>query len=129
MDSDSGGRYRGKWHRDQLSQHWEGNPAESPEVEDVMRSLKHKANSEDGDRAHSLPMTAAFMEKMLTWSFEACPSLAKATKALERAFDDMSSDHNVPALRIDLEEHALLTRHLEQHAFDMTAWTLWTRQA
>ena len=94
-----------------------------------MRSLKHKASSEDSDRAHSLPMTVAFMEKMLAWSFETCPSLVKATRALEHAFDDMSSDHTVPALKIDLEEHMLLTRHLEQRAFNSTAWTLWMRQA
>ncbi|KAF8452794.1 hypothetical protein L210DRAFT_3468878 [Boletus edulis BED1] len=127
--ADSSGHYRGKWHRDQLSQCWEGNPAESSEVDDIMRSLKHKASSEDGDRAHSLPMTAAFMEKMLAWSFEICPSLAEATRALKRAFDDMSSDRTVPALKVDLRERALLTRHLEQLAFDTTAWTLWTRQA
>ena len=94
-----------------------------------MRSLKHKASSEDSDRAHSLPMTVAFMEKMLVWSFETCPSLVKVTRALERAFDDMSSDRTVPALKIDLEEHILLTCHLEQQAFDSMAWTLWTRQA
>jgi hypothetical protein len=94
-----------------------------------MRSLKHKASSEDGDRAHSLPMTATFMEKMLAWSFETCPSLVKATRALEHVFDDMSSDRTVPTLKINLEEHGLLTHHLEQRAFDSTAWTLWTRQA
>jgi len=74
-------------------------------------------------------MTVAFMEKMLAWSFEACPLLEKATRALEHAFNDMLSDRTVPALKIDLQERVLLTRHLEQRAFDSTAWTLWTRQA
>lgn len=94
-----------------------------------MRSIKHKANSEDGDRAHSLPMTVAFMGKILAWSFETCPLLEKVIRTLEHAFNDMLSNHTAPALKIDLQERALLTRHLEQCAFDSTAWTLWTRQA
>ena len=78
---------------------------------------------------HSLSMTAASMDKMLAWSFKSFPLLEKVTRALESAFDDMSSNHSVPALKVNLQEHALLTRHLEQCAFDSTAWTLWTRQA
>ena len=78
---------------------------------------------------HSLPMTAAFMDKMLAWSFESFPLLEKVTRALESAFDNMSSNHTVPTLKVDLQERALLTCHLEQRAFDSTAWTLWTRQA
>jgi hypothetical protein len=126
-----GGRYRGKWQPDPVNpsqSRWVGNPVESAEVQDVMTSLKHKYNSEGGDRTHSLPMTRAYMEKMLSWSCEACPLLETALFALERAFDDMSVDHNAPVFQIDLKVRECITRHLERIAFDATAWTLWTRQ-
>ncbi|KIJ06860.1 hypothetical protein PAXINDRAFT_19939 [Paxillus involutus ATCC 200175] len=40
--------YHGKWHLDVVKQQWEGNLVESAEVEDILKSLKHKTNSEDG---------------------------------------------------------------------------------
>ncbi|KIJ07589.1 hypothetical protein PAXINDRAFT_19229 [Paxillus involutus ATCC 200175] len=40
------------------------------EVNDVLSSLKHKANSEDGDQKHSLPMSQQYMDRMLLWSQE-----------------------------------------------------------
>ncbi|KAF8126598.1 hypothetical protein EV363DRAFT_1525718 [Boletus edulis] len=126
-DKADSGRYRGKWQQDPVSRQWIGNPAESAEVQDILRSLKHKASSEDGNRTHSLPMTKAYMEKTLSWSLEACPLLKMALGALECAFDDMSADRDVPALRLNLKERECITRHLERIAFDATAWTLWTR--
>ncbi|KAF9242145.1 hypothetical protein BU15DRAFT_44465 [Melanogaster broomeanus] len=108
-DNVQGDTYRGRWHFDQTKQRWEGNPADSAEVDDVVSSLKHKASSEDGDRKHSLPMSKDFMDRMLAWSLEACPLLDEALRALK--------------------QRTLVTRHLEQIAFAATAWTLWTRQA
>ena len=68
------------------------------------------------------------MEKMLSWSLGTCPLLEMALCALERAFDDMSADRNVPMLEMNLKDRELITRHLERITFDATAWTLWTRQ-
>ncbi|KAF8128271.1 hypothetical protein EV363DRAFT_1297891 [Boletus edulis] len=82
-DCSDSSRYRGKWQQDPVSRQWIGNPAESAEVQDILRSLKHKASSEDGNRTHSLPMTKAYMEKTLSWSLEACPLLEMALGALE----------------------------------------------
>ena len=121
-----GDRYRGRWHFDTIDQQWEGNPADSAEVEDLMSSLKHKASSEDGDRTHSLPMTKDFMDSMLAWSLKSSPLVEAALCVLRRAF----SGERVTAsdLQMDLKEREFVSRHLEQLAFDATAWTLWTRR-
>jgi hypothetical protein len=93
-----------------------------------MTSLKHKASSEGGDRTRSLPMTKDSMEKMVSWALDTCLLLETALHSLERAFDDMSSARTDPALELNLKEREVITRHLEHIAFDVTAWTLWTRQ-
>ncbi|KAG2104313.1 uncharacterized protein F5147DRAFT_638301 [Suillus discolor] len=98
-----GGTFRGKWSFNEARQHWEGNPADSAEVYDVMASVKHKASAEGGDRTHSMAMTKDFMDRMLQWHEAACP------------------------LEIALQAIQLLTRHLEQVTFDAGAWTLWSR--
>ncbi|KAH0832355.1 hypothetical protein J3R83DRAFT_13378 [Lanmaoa asiatica] len=125
-DNVDGDRYRGRWHFNLIDQRWEGNPADSAEVEDLMSSLKHKASSEDGDRTHSLPMTKDFMDSMLAWSLKSCPQIEAALCVLQRAF----SGERVTAsdLQMDLKEREFVSRHLEQLAFNATAWTLWTRQ-
>ncbi|KAG1807767.1 hypothetical protein EV424DRAFT_1329376 [Suillus variegatus] len=98
-----GGTFRGKWSFNEARQRWEGNPADSAEVYDVMASVKHKASAEGGDRTHSMAMTKDFMDHMLQWHEAACP------------------------LEIALQAIQLLTRHLEQVTFDAGAWTLWSR--
>ncbi|KAG1723631.1 hypothetical protein EDB19DRAFT_1951960 [Suillus lakei] len=40
-----GDRFRGKWHFNEAKQCWEGNPADSADVYDVLSSVKHKANT------------------------------------------------------------------------------------
>ncbi|KAF8439472.1 hypothetical protein L210DRAFT_3504546 [Boletus edulis BED1] len=40
-DNIDGDRYRGRWQFNQLDPKWEGNPADSAEVDDIMSSLKH----------------------------------------------------------------------------------------
>ncbi|KAG1907643.1 uncharacterized protein F5891DRAFT_939549 [Suillus fuscotomentosus] len=98
-----GGTFRGKWSFNEVRQRWEGNPADSAEVYDVMASVKHKASAEGGDRTHSMAMTKDFMDRMLQWHEAACP------------------------LEIALQAVQLLSRHLEQVTFDAGAWTLWSR--
>ncbi|KIJ07283.1 hypothetical protein PAXINDRAFT_158476 [Paxillus involutus ATCC 200175] len=87
-DNVDGDTYHGQWNFNHDRQQWEGNPAESAEVNDIISSLKHKASSEDGD-IHS------------------------------QLAGEPTSVH--------LAERTLVTRHLEQIAFNATAWTLWTR--
>ncbi|KAG2029121.1 hypothetical protein BDR03DRAFT_1018871 [Suillus americanus] len=45
-----GDTYRGKWHFNEVKQRWEGNPANSADIYDVLSSVKHKASAEGGDR-------------------------------------------------------------------------------
>ncbi|KAG9310650.1 hypothetical protein JVU11DRAFT_9229 [Chiua virens] len=131
-DNVDGDRYRGRWRFDRINQRWEGNPADSAEVNDIMSSLKHKISSEEGDRRHSLLMSKGAMEKMLAWAKNVCPDLDAALCALRHILD---SGPGVPAseaaaasgLQMDLAKRALITRHLEQLAFNTTAWVLWTR--
>ncbi|KAF8442080.1 hypothetical protein L210DRAFT_3644249 [Boletus edulis BED1] len=124
-DNVDGDRYRGRWRFNQLDPKWEGNPANSAEVDDIMSSLKHMVSSEDGDRKHSLPMSKDFMDRMLSWSMEACPTLDAALNALRHILN--GTPPSDAGLQMDLVERALVTRHLEQIAFDATAWVLWTR--
>ena len=121
-----GDRFRGRWHFDEMKQQWKGNPADSAEVQDIMSSLKHKASSEDGNRTHSLPMTKDFMGRMLEWSLRSCPLIERALSLLQQAFS--GEDLAASDLQMDQKEQELISRHLEQLAFNTTAWTLWTRQ-
>ncbi|KAG1872923.1 hypothetical protein DFJ58DRAFT_722087 [Suillus subalutaceus] len=57
-----GDMYCSKWHFDEARQHWEGNPADSADVYDVLSSIKHKASAEGGDRTHSMAMTKDYMD-------------------------------------------------------------------
>ncbi|KAF9245361.1 hypothetical protein BU15DRAFT_41214 [Melanogaster broomeanus] len=120
-----GDTYCGKWHFDVVKQRWEGNPAKSAEVDDVLKSLRHKANSEDGDRSHALPMSKDHVERMLLWSKNECPSIQIILEGLRQISQGDSA--SFAGLKMDLEERKLVTHHLEQIAFDTTAWTLWTR--
>ena len=123
--SSQGNRYRGRWRFNRVDGWWEGNPADSVEVDDIMSSLKHKVSSEDGDRKHSLPMSKDFMEKIMSWLMGECPRLNEALCALRQTLDGVPASD--AGLKMDLADHALITRHLEQIAFDATAWILWAR--
>jgi hypothetical protein len=52
-----GDTYRGKRHFNEVKQCWEGNPADSADIYDVLSSVKHKASAEGGDQTHSMVMT------------------------------------------------------------------------
>ncbi|KIK32078.1 hypothetical protein CY34DRAFT_760908 [Suillus luteus UH-Slu-Lm8-n1] len=100
-----GDTYRGKWHFNEARLRWEGNPADSADIFDVLSSIKHKASAEGGDRTHSMAMTKDYMDRTLHWHQASCP--------LEIA--------------LYLDVRTQLTRHLEQVAFASNGWTLWTR--
>ncbi|KIK74951.1 hypothetical protein PAXRUDRAFT_835845 [Paxillus rubicundulus Ve08.2h10] len=65
------------------------------------------------------------MDRMLMWSLKVCPLVDTALQALRH----ISAGEPASILQLDLAEQMLVTHHLEQLAFDATAWTLWTRQA
>lgn len=104
-----GDTYRGKWAYNDARQQWEGNPAESAEVQDVREAVKHKCGAEGGDRKHSLAMSKDYMERLFAWSEKICPQESYQTEAKT------------------LEEQALRTKHLQFRAFSSTAWTIWSR--
>ncbi|KAG1741594.1 hypothetical protein EDD22DRAFT_786691 [Suillus occidentalis] len=110
-----GDRYRGKWHLNEARQCWEGNPAESAEVFDVLSSVKHKASAEGGDRTHSMAMTKDYMERTLQWHYTVCP-LDIALGIIQKV---MSGGHPSD-VNLDLETRKVLTRHLEQITFEAT---------
>ena len=82
----NGNRFCGRWHFDEMKQQWKGNPADSAEAQDIMSSLKHKTGLEDGNQTHLLPMTKDFMDHMLEWSLQSCPSIEWALSLLQQAF-------------------------------------------
>jgi hypothetical protein len=104
-----GDTYRGKWHYNETQKRWEGNPALSAEVQDVITAIKHKCGAEGGDRTHSLAMSKEHMDKMFAWSEAQCSN--ESCKRPPR----------------DLETRAFMTKHLEFKAFASTAWTIWSR--
>ncbi|KAL4066901.1 hypothetical protein J3A83DRAFT_4260491 [Scleroderma citrinum] len=61
--------------KNEAQQHWEGNPATSAKVDDVMTSIKHKVSTEGCDCVHSSAMKKEYMDKILTWSMTTCPEL------------------------------------------------------
>ncbi|KAG1780203.1 hypothetical protein EV702DRAFT_1266678 [Suillus placidus] len=117
-----GGTFRGKWSFNEARQRWEGNPADSAEVYDVMASVKHKASAEGGDRTHSMAMTKDFMDRMLRWHKATCP-----LEIVLQAVQLVMSGTLPSQVQLTLEMRTQLTRHLEQVTFDAGAWTLWSR--
>jgi hypothetical protein len=117
-----GDTYRGKWHFNEVKQRWEGNPAESADIYDVLSSIKHKASAEGGDRTHSMAMTKDYMDRAFQWHQAVCPleiTLQMIQKVMSGA---QPSD-----MHLDLEMRTKLTHHLEQVTFASNGWTLWTR--
>ncbi|KAG1870629.1 hypothetical protein DFJ58DRAFT_652909 [Suillus subalutaceus] len=117
-----GDTYRGKWHLNEARQRWEGNPADSADIYDILSSIKHKASAEGGDHTHSMAMTKDYMDRTLRWHQASCPpeiALHMIQKAMTGA---RPSD-----MHLDLAVRTQLTRHLEQVVFASNGWTLWTR--
>ncbi|KAG1879967.1 hypothetical protein F4604DRAFT_1679111 [Suillus subluteus] len=121
-DLSDGDTYRGKWHFDEARRRWEGNPADSADVYDVLSSIKHKASAEGGDRTHSMAMTKDYMDRVLRWHQAACP-LEIALHMIEKTMSGAQPSD----LHLDFETRKQLTQHLEQIALAASGWTLWTR--
>ncbi|KAG1814581.1 hypothetical protein DFJ58DRAFT_673655, partial [Suillus subalutaceus] len=101
-DLSDGDTYRGKWHFDEARWRWEGNPADSADVYDVLSSIKHKASAE-GRRSHSLDGNDKGLHGSSAPMASGCVSAS------------------------GLETRKQLTQHLEQIALAASGWTLWTR--
>jgi len=112
-----GGTYRGQWYYHETHKRWEGNPASSAEVQDVLVAIKHKSGAEGGNRTHSLAMSKEYMERMFRWS-EGKVSIETAEQVLKDAGQ---------ATNMSVKERSLMTKHLEFRAFASTAWTVWSR--
>ncbi|KAG2133337.1 hypothetical protein DEU56DRAFT_738972 [Suillus clintonianus] len=117
-----GDTYRGKWHFNEMKQRWEGNPADSADIYDVLSSIKHKASAEGGDRTHSMAMTKDYMDRAFRWHQTVCP-LEIALQMVQKVM----SGARPSDMHLDLEMRTKLTRHLEQVTFASNGWTLWTR--
>ncbi|KAG1832589.1 hypothetical protein DFJ58DRAFT_671092 [Suillus subalutaceus] len=117
-----GDTYRGKWHLNEARQRWEGNPADSADIYDVLSSIKHKASAEGGDRTHSMAMTKDYMDRTLRWHQASCP-LEIALHMIQKAMTGARPSD----MHLDLAVRTQLTRHLEQVVFASNGWTLWTR--
>jgi hypothetical protein len=71
---------------------------------------------------HSMAMTKDFMDRLLRWHQASCP-LEIVLQAIQLVMSGTLPSH----IQLTLDMRTLLTRHLEQVAFDAGAWTLWTR--
>lgn len=118
-----GDTFRGKWHYNDARQRWEGNPVCSAEVQDIIKSVRHKTNSDGGERTHSVAMSKSYMDRILAWADTVCPRLNYIS--LVRAV--ISDDSGFSEKCLTLESRTLYTKILMNMAFSTTAWNLWTR--
>ncbi|KAG2353059.1 hypothetical protein BDR07DRAFT_1383578 [Suillus spraguei] len=122
MDGDT---YRGRWYFNEAHLCWEGNPASSAEVQDIIKSIKHKTSSEGGNRTHSIAMSKGFMDQILAWTHKLCPQ--ETFLGLMRSVLAAGTTRMAGTELLTLESHALLTKMTMFQAFSTTAWNLWTR--
>ncbi|KAG1893196.1 uncharacterized protein F5891DRAFT_1196726 [Suillus fuscotomentosus] len=100
-----GDTFRGKWHYNDVRQRWEGNPVCSAEVQDIIKSVRHKTNSDGGERTHSVAMSKSYLIRAII----------------------TGSDSKFAEKNLTLESRTLYTKILMNMAFSTTAWNLWTR--
>ncbi|THU79935.1 hypothetical protein K435DRAFT_874921 [Dendrothele bispora CBS 962.96] len=92
-----------RFHKDELTQEWVGNPVRSPEVERMLKTC-HNKNGE-ADRNHTRPMTMGDLEKIWVVLQTQCPN----------DLDNAS-----------LKNLGLKTRKLFWNAYSSVGMTLWT---
>ncbi|KAG0702302.1 hypothetical protein DFH29DRAFT_805105 [Suillus ampliporus] len=122
-EESAGDTYRGKWHYSDPRQRWEGNPVCSAEVQDIIKSVRHKANSDGNERTHSIAMTKGHMDRILAWTETICPQVQYIS-----LISAISTGNPTPTEKtLTLESRTLFTRVLMNLAFSSTCWNLWTR--
>ncbi|KIJ25952.1 hypothetical protein M422DRAFT_785374 [Sphaerobolus stellatus SS14] len=113
-DSDPNGRYVGPWVWHVEGNYGTGNPANSREVEQVVKAVQNR-DAETGERKHSAAMKKEYMDRILDWSERECPEdlIQQVHNGEERSF----------------AARAKVTQHLCMRAFSASAFTLWTRNS
>ncbi|TFY52689.1 hypothetical protein EVJ58_g9871 [Rhodofomes roseus] len=104
-----GDLYRGEWRFDEHRSRWVGNPATCAEVRDILKAIKNKANTDGGERTHSVAMRYDYLKAIIEWSETECPP-AEAMVTPR-----------------DVAHRTKVTTHLFFRAFASTGWTIWTR--
>ncbi|KAL4061664.1 hypothetical protein V8B97DRAFT_2027250 [Scleroderma yunnanense] len=120
-----GDMYHKKWHYNEAQQCWEGNPATSAKVDDVMASIKHKVSTEGCDCMHSSAMKKEYMDKILTWSMMTCPELESVLHFIGLVLTRSASASSLHGISDNMKKH--ITWYLGLLAFASTAWIIWTR--
>jgi len=118
-DSDSN-TFCGDWHYSEVRRQWVGNPVLSPDVSDMVASIRHKINGQGNQRMHSGVMKKEYMDCILTWSVSKYP-LDAAFHYLRSAMAGSGS----PTL--DNCTKSLILERVEYLTFSAVAFTVWTR--
>jgi hypothetical protein len=90
-----------------------GNPAQSTEVDDIIRAVKNRQGAE-GTRSHSCAMKKEYMDLIMEWSNKQCPPTTL------RDVGCLSSEEYHRSL-------PKVTKHYFMCAFAVSGWTIWTR--
>ena len=98
--------YRGAWRVDDATGNVSGNPANAAQVQDLLKSLKHKLSAGGPRQTHSAAMT---IDHML------------------RVYEHISTTlSDQPALRT-VKDKAVHMEGLYYLAFSVLCWTVWTQ--
>ncbi|KAF7799005.1 hypothetical protein EIP86_010235 [Pleurotus ostreatoroseus] len=111
------GRYRGRWSCDPETGRVSGNPADSPEVEDIMQSIKNTIHAAGAPRDHAEAMKIEDLRKMMNWSLQECPQALVDTVLAQEAKGETCS----------VETRLFITKHLQIRGFYSSSFVLWTR--
>ena len=112
-----GGRYRDRWEYDPDTGKVSGNPADSAEIEDLMRSIVNRSRASGDPRDHAEAMTIGDLRKKMSWSLEECP-----TAVVDAAIAMVKAGEQPP-----VEQVLFITEHTQGRACDSGGIVLWTR--
>ncbi|KAF7793056.1 hypothetical protein EIP86_004161 [Pleurotus ostreatoroseus] len=114
------GQYRGRWSYNHETGKATGNPADSPEVEDMMQTIKNRSAAADDARDHAEAMTLDDLRKMMNWSLVQCPQELVDSVLAQAVDPDRSS-------QLDVAQILFVSKHLQIRGFFSSAFVLWTR--
>ncbi|KAF8514173.1 hypothetical protein JB92DRAFT_3096274 [Gautieria morchelliformis] len=97
-DADSNGLYQGRWCWDAERSTGKGNPASSPEVEDMVQAVK-MLDSAEGKRWHLAAMSKEYMDMILVWSNKECP---------EQILTSLACSEDFARVRAKVTKHLLM---------------------
>jgi len=114
----SGDTYHLNWHYNHVLQQWDGNPATSGDVRDIMKSIKNKLSANGVDCEHSSAMKKDNMDKILVWATSDCPKIGNVLHFIYIVLTKTP----ISDVHISDDVRKRVTRHLEFLAFASTAW-------